>query len=195
MLLDETTTNRDEGDQNRPIALFAERAVETRDIEDSDYGFVRHEVLPFFPGTDEGRATGAGMPPIVVDPSDQEVGSEGAIANFITGYERLHRNRVLSHPGPDALRTRRASHIVIVTDFIGSGKRAWEMLEAFWRVATIRNWHSGHLARVGVEGLNLFARSIFPKKTSTYDGRLRAAFRFSEKARKRLAALSDPEAG
>ncbi len=150
LLLDETTTNRDEGDQDRPIALFAERAVETRDAKDDEYGFVRHEVLPFFPGTDEGRATGTGMPPIVIDPSDQEVGSEGSIANFITGYERLHRDRVLSHPGPDALRTGRVSHIVIVTDFIGSGKRVWEMLEAFWRVATIRSWHSYGLVRFAV---------------------------------------------
>lgn len=137
LLLDEVITNRDENDQDRPIALFAERAVATRDTEDGG-----EEVLPFFPGTGKGRATGAGMPPIVVDPADQEVGSEGAIANFITGYERLHRNHVLSHPGPDALRTRRASHVVIVTDFIGSGNRVWEMLEAFWRVATIRSWHS-----------------------------------------------------
>lgn len=149
-LLDETTTNRDESDQDRPIALFAERAVETRDTKDEERGSVHHEVLPFFPGTDVGRATGAGMPPILIDPDDQEVGSEGSIANFITGYERLHRGRVLSHPGPDALRTGRASHIVIVTDFIGSGKRVWEMLEAFWRVATVRSWHSYGLVRFAV---------------------------------------------
>lgn len=145
LLLDEVISNRDEGDQERPIALFAERAVATRDTEDGG-----EEILPFFPGTEEGRATGAGMPPIVVDPTDQEVGSEGAIANFITGYERLHRNRVLSHPGPDALRTRRVSHIVIVTDFIGSGNRVWEMLQAFWRVATIRSWHSYGFVRFAV---------------------------------------------
>lgn len=149
-LLDDTSTNREEVDQNRPIALFAERSVATRDTTDDEYGFIRREVLPFFPGTDEGRATGAGMPPIVVDPDDQEVGSEGAIANFITGYERLHRDRVLNHPGPDLMRTRRISHIVIVTDFIGSGKRVWEMLEAFWRVATIRSWHSYAIVRFAV---------------------------------------------
>ena len=56
----------------------------------------------------------------------------------------------LSHPGPDALRTCRASHIVIVTDFIGSGKRVWEMIEAFWRVATIRSWHSFRRIRFAV---------------------------------------------
>lgn len=150
LLLDEICTSREDGIQDRPIALFAERAIETRETEDGEYGSLRYEVLPFFPGTDSGRATGAGMPPIVVDPGDQEVGSEGAIANFITGYARLHRDSVLSHPGPDALLTGRVSHIVIVTDFIGSGKRVWEMLEAFWRVATIRSWHSYGLVRFAV---------------------------------------------
>ncbi len=150
LLLDETAANRKESDQDRPIALFAERAVDTIDTADDEYGFIRHEVLPFFPGTGEGRATGAGMPPLVIDPDDQEVGSEGAIANFITGYERLHRGRVLSHPGPDALRNSRVSDFVIVTDFLGSGKRVWEMLEAFWRVATIRSWHSYGLIRFAV---------------------------------------------
>lgn len=150
LLLDETSMSREEGDQDRPIALFAERAVETRDTKDDMFGLVRHEVLPFFLGSDEGRATGVGVPPIVFGPDDQEVGSEGAIANFITGYERLHRDRVLNHPGPDAMRTGRVSHIVVVSDFVGSGKRVWEMLEALWRVATIRSWHSYGLVRFSV---------------------------------------------
>ena len=34
LLLDETASERDEHDQSRPIALFAERAVETRDTDD-----------------------------------------------------------------------------------------------------------------------------------------------------------------
>jgi hypothetical protein len=140
-LLDETLATRPDSDMDRPIALYAEREVETRDAE-GDYGLEYSEVLPFFPGTEEGRAAGPGAPPIVIDPKDQEVGSEGAIANFITGYQRLHRDLVISHPGPDTLRERRASHIVIVTDFIGSGQRVWEMIEAFWRVATIRSWDS-----------------------------------------------------
>lgn len=148
--LDEIIAGREEKDLDRPIALFAERAVETRATPDPEYGFTRHEVLPFFPGTENGRATGEGMPPIVVNPEDQEVGSEGAIANFITSYERLNRGRIIAHPGPDALRAERVSHIVVVTDFIGSGKRVWEMIEAFWRVATIRSWHSYGLIRIAV---------------------------------------------
>ena len=39
----------------RPIALYAERAV------DATGG----EVQPIFPGTEHGRATGAGVPPVV----------------------------------------------------------------------------------------------------------------------------------
>ncbi|NJS14084.1 MAG: hypothetical protein HC788_05035 [Sphingopyxis sp.] len=140
-LLDETLATRPDSDTGRPIALYAEREVETRDAE-GDYGPEYSEVLPFFSGTEKGRAAGPGAAPIVIDPNDQEVGSEGAIANFITGYQRLYRDLVISHPGPDTLRERRASHIVIVTDFIGSGQRVWEMIEAFWRVATIRSWDS-----------------------------------------------------
>ena len=112
-------TERD--DAERPIALFAERAVpKTNKV-----------VQPFFPNSASGRATGPGVPPIVVDPSDQEVGSEGLIANLITDIARHHGRDVLSHPGPDRMRAERVRHIVIMADFIGSGKRVWEMLEAF----------------------------------------------------------------
>lgn len=147
-LLDEIASSRKATDLDRPIALFAERAVETRDHRDPVYGFDTYEVLPFYPGTGDSRATGEGVPPI--NPEDQEVGSEGAIANFITSYERLNRDRVLNHPGPDTLREARASHIVIVTDFIGSGDRVWDMIEAFWQVATISSWHSYRRVRFAV---------------------------------------------
>lgn len=130
LLLDETLGARDEADAERPIALYAERAVETRKSK-NEYGWETVAVPPFFPGAEKGRATGSGVTPVLIDPDDQEVGSEGAIANFITSYQRLHRDSVLSHPGPDALRDGRASHIVIVTDFIGSGKRVSEMVDAF----------------------------------------------------------------
>lgn len=117
-------------DQTRPLALFAERAM-------TETG---GEIDAFFPDSNTGRATGAGAPPIA--PGDQEVGSEGAIANLITSYARLHRGSILSHPGPDAMRADRIGPIVIVTDFIGSGKRVKEMLQAFGRVATLQSWRS-----------------------------------------------------
>ncbi|MGE0652616.1 MAG: hypothetical protein AB7P12_12840 [Alphaproteobacteria bacterium] len=69
----------DRDNPERPIALFAERAVPKH----------KGKVLPFFPDAGSGRATGPGLPPIVVDPSDQEVGSEGLIANLITDLARF----------------------------------------------------------------------------------------------------------
>lgn len=127
-LLDSIMAGRQ--DQARPIALYAEREVTRTD----------GEVDAFFPGSEAGRATGPGVSPVAAD--DLEVGSEGTIANLITGYARLHRGSILSHPGPDRMRWDRVGTIVVVADFIGSGKRVYEMLEAFARVATIQSWRS-----------------------------------------------------
>lgn len=147
-LVNEVVTNRDAADQERPVALYAERAVKTQDITNPETGEITKQALPYFPGTATGRAKGASVSS--VDPDDPEVGSEGLIANFITGYERLNRSLALNHPGPDRLRSKRASHIVIVTDFIGSGDRVWKMIDAFWRVATLRSWHSYRRLRFSV---------------------------------------------
>lgn len=140
-LLDQLDADRKDADVGRPIAIYAERAVETRNFK-TEWGGNDIDVLPMFPGTETGRAAGAGVPPITINPKDQEVGSEGAVANFITTYQRLQGKRVLNHPGPDDLRKHRPSHIVILTDFIGSGTRVDNMLEAFWKVASIKSWHS-----------------------------------------------------
>lgn len=115
-----------------PIALFAERAVPKLD----------GKVLPLYPLFGKGRATGPGMSPIVIDPANQEIGSEGLVGNLITNFQRHNDGAVLSHPGPDTMRSSRVRHIAIVTDFIGSGKRVWEMLESFRAVATLRSWRS-----------------------------------------------------
>jgi hypothetical protein len=117
---------------SRPIALYAEREVAASNGKPD----------PFFPGTETGTAIGAGIPPVVADPKSQEIGSEGPIANLITNYCRLHRGAALSHPGPDEMRAQKIGPIVIVTDFVGSGKRVRDMLDAFARVATIQSWRS-----------------------------------------------------
>lgn len=79
--------------------------------------------------------------------AESPVAEKLADAVMLVSHDALYRGLRLL---PDALRTSRVSHIVIVTDFIGSGKRVWEMLEAFWRVATIRSWHSYGLVRFAV---------------------------------------------
>lgn len=117
---------------NEVLALYAEREMATAD----------GDVLPFFPGTEKGRATGQGIQPVVVSPEKQDVGSEGIVAALISKFRNANPDVVVSHPGPDDLRAKRVRKIVIVTDFIGSGKRAYEMLEAFAKVATIQSWRS-----------------------------------------------------
>lgn len=117
----------------QPIALYAEREMTSEEHD---------EVPPFFPDAEFGRATGEGVQPIVVSPRRQNVGSEGIVATLISKFCAAHRDLAFSHPGPDDLRKNRVRKIILVTDFIGSGRRLYRMLDAFWKVATIRSWAS-----------------------------------------------------
>lgn len=116
----------------RKIALYAERPTR----------LVFGRTPAFFRNSRHGRAIGTGVQPVQADPRDQEVGSEGIVAQLITDYCRQNPGVALSHPGPTRLRNDRVSHIVIVTDFIGSGQRIYKMLESFRYVATLRSWRS-----------------------------------------------------
>ena len=89
------------------------------------------------------RAVGSG--PKIIEPSrtvDPEVGSEGLIANIVTGVFRQCRNHATIHPGPDLIRSRKIRRFVLVTDFIGSGDRARRYLDAAWHVRSVRSWWS-----------------------------------------------------
>ena len=168
-------------DLRRPIGLFAERRVAK----------VGEAILPIFPGAGSGRATGPGVPPIAFEDDDPEVGSEGPVASLITGYCRAHRPAALSHPGPDRMRDGKVGDVVIVTDFIGSGKRVWEMLEAFRQVATLRSWRSYGLLRFSVIaysatelGLEVVATSRLKPRVLTVAGcpTIAEAFRGAQRA-------------
>lgn len=118
-----------------PIALYAERHVR-RQGGVPDRLFKETRRLPR-------RSFGAGPAPV---PSGRayarETGSEGLIATLITGIARSLPNIFLDHPGPDQLRTRCARKFVIVTDFLGSGVRTRDNLEAVWKARTLKSWHS-----------------------------------------------------
>lgn len=137
-LIDEVVARR--ADPERKIALYAERPVK----------LVFGKVPAFFKDSRKGRATGPGVQPVIADPRDQEVGSEGVVAQLITDYCRLHPEVALSHPGPTKLRKDRVGDIVIVTDFIGSGRRVHTMLESMRYVASLRSWRSYRLLRFTV---------------------------------------------
>lgn len=134
-LIDEIASERP--DLDRKIALYCERPIKR----------VFGNIPVFFPGSRKGRAEGPGVAPVVANPLDQEVGSEGIVAQLITSYCRANPKVALSHPGPSKLRKDRVSHIVIVTDLIGSGDRISAMLESLSVVATLRSWESYKLIK------------------------------------------------
>lgn len=170
-----------EREEDRPMAIYAEREVNW----DGD------AIAPIFRDAEVGRAVGDGPPPILFDPKEPEVGSEGLVATLITSFQRLHQDRVLNHPGPELMRQRRVGPIVILTDFIGSGQRVHEMLEAFRAVASIRSWKSYGYVRFYVvaysgteEGLSLITSNGLRPKVLTSAGcpTLRGAFHRTSRA-------------
>lgn len=126
--------------QDIKLAVYAERPIKK----------VFGKIPAYFNNSRSGRAVGAGRPPIEVDPRSQEVGSEGIGAQLITAYSRAHPASAFSHPGPDKMRKEKVRKIVIVTDFVGSGMRIYDMLESFRYVATLRSWRSYGLLEFAV---------------------------------------------
>jgi hypothetical protein len=100
-----------------------------------------------------GRITAYGAGPRPVQPArtiNPEVGSEGLLAWLATEICREHPTQFISHPGPDQIRAEHISTFLLLTDFIGSGRRASTYLSAAWRVASVRSWHSGGFLRFRV---------------------------------------------
>ncbi len=89
------------------------------------------------------RAVGSG--PKIITPMNTvkpEVGSEGLIASIVTSIARTNNINVKIHPGPDLIRQCRIRRFILVTDFIGSGNRVSDYLNAAWRVKSVRSWWS-----------------------------------------------------
>lgn len=94
------------------------------------------------------RAHGVGPPPVQSTKAyDADVGSEGLVAQLVSEVCRTHSRQVFNHPGPDAIRKHHIRRFVLVTDFIGSGKRATTYLQAAWRVRSVRSWWSGRATK------------------------------------------------
>jgi len=97
------------------------------------------------------RAKGAAQPVVrSLTNNQQQVGSEGVIAQQLTQLCKKHRRRFLLHPSAEMIRSKRARHLVIVTDFVGSGNRIYRMLNSLWQVRSVRSWHSLQFIRVWV---------------------------------------------
>ncbi|MCT4334773.1 hypothetical protein MU516_18190 [Paracoccus sp. YLB-12] len=73
---------------------------------------------------------------------DEEVGSEGILANILTQFARSNRKVALLSPGPDRFRDEGVRRFILCTDFIGSGERIERYINAAWRLGSIRSWWS-----------------------------------------------------
>lgn len=132
--------------KNKRIALYAEREFEQSVIFSSDLVPDRH-------GKMRRRAVGRAGPPAVKPPRGRaRVGSEGLVAFIASQQKDAWPKIFMNHPGPDLLRGKSApaGEIIILTDFIGSGRRVRTMLNKFWAVPSVRSWVSRDLLRFRV---------------------------------------------
>jgi hypothetical protein len=119
----------------RPVGLYAERELSNRAGVPN----------PLFNQTDKRTKRAYGVGPPAVAPTgkyDPHVGSEGIVAQLVSELCREFPTEFYDHPGPDKIRAKKIRRFVLVTDFIGSGKRALTYIEAAWRVRSVRSWWS-----------------------------------------------------
>ena len=116
------------------VGFFAIRELEK---EKTSEGFDR-KVVPFYSQVKsyDGKSVNA-----LSASSDQ--GSEAKVANIIRQLCKSNPQKYLNHPTLENLRRNKSDAIIFVDDFIGSGGRAHEFLDAFWREKTVVSWLSG----------------------------------------------------
>jgi hypothetical protein len=68
-------------------------------------------------------------------------GSEASIAHLIRNLCKTEQ-RLLNHPSLDKMRQDKCRTIIFVDDFIGSGQRVYDFLNAFWAHPSIKSWRS-----------------------------------------------------
>lgn len=71
-----------------------------------------------------------------------DLGSEARVANIVRQMCRALGDRLLRQPSIESLRERRVSHIVVIDDIIGSGRRTRDYLDQLWNDATNKSWWS-----------------------------------------------------
>lgn len=118
--------------KNERIALYVERELEGGKSKQAIFSPV------------DGRAVQPKTIPLVAPIRGRnKVGSEGPLARLASQINDMNRRQVLLSPGPELIRGKKnCKHIVIITDIIGSGTRVTRMLDAFYKVATVRSWKS-----------------------------------------------------
>jgi hypothetical protein len=127
---------------DNPIALYVERELKNR-AGKPQYGF--HEKFSRLPPRRRAYGSAAKIKAIqTLRTIAPELGSESIVANLLTQLQRSDRNRYKFNAGPDVIRTsgQEIRYGFIVCDFIGTGNRIKNFLDAFWQMATVKSWVS-----------------------------------------------------
>lgn len=74
--------------------------------------------------------------------STADVGSEGRVVSIIRQFCKRDSEKYLNHPTLESMKVSKCRAIVFVDDFIGSGNRAIQFIDAFWADKSIVSWHS-----------------------------------------------------
>jgi hypothetical protein len=129
-----------------PIALFAVREMS------------RTEPY-FFQEQDKVDAVGEGS----------DLGSEARIAAIIRNLTRSEPEKYLNHPTITCMREKRCRGVLIVDDFIGSGKRVSDFFASMWLSPTLRSWCSLHfisMLAIAYSATNVGHRTVEKLPTS-----------------------------
>lgn len=87
-------------------------------------------------------------------------GSEARVAATIRNYCKTDPDRLLNHPALEELKHRKCRTVVLVDDFIGSGERTAEYIDAFWMDRTFVSWLSLKYLKVVVVAYSGTERGI-----------------------------------
>lgn len=124
-----------------PIGVYA-----IRELEKIKIGHHSKQVIPFFEQaviSADGKTVNS-----VGATSDQ--GSEAIVAQIIRQISKANPNKILNHPSKEELRAQRCDSLIFVDDYIGSGQRVSDFIDAFWRDTTIVSWLSSKHIKIQV---------------------------------------------
>lgn len=124
----------------RALTVLIER--EAKGIDGPLALYATREVAPRSRYFEQGKDGSGSAAEIDAVARGSDLGSEARVAALIRNLSKTAPQKYLNHPTIEVMRLAKCRAIVVIDDFIGSGKRTRKFLEAMWLSSTIRSWHS-----------------------------------------------------
>lgn len=136
-----------------PVALYAVRELKK---EPNKCQLFSNHVVPFFDQVIKSN-NGKNVNSIGIS-SDQ--GSEAIVAQIIRQLSKANPEKILNHPSKEELRVQRCDSLIFIDDYIGSGQRVSDFIDAFWRDRTIASWLSSKHIKIQVIAYSATAKGL-----------------------------------